>query len=145
MDTLYVAERTAVFHTSSSKTQDQFRKEYESLPSALLGPLEAASSQVQPSRTLSLPYPIHVVSSKELNAIFGNNTEKGWAEFHRRYPNAGTYFAFSPIVYSADATDAVFWVEWYCGSLCAGGEAVWVARDSQRRWQFRRKVLFWIS
>jgi hypothetical protein len=144
-DTLYVAERTAVFHTSSLITREDFRRRYDGFPSALAGPLEAASSPPRPTETLSLPYPIHVVSSKELNALFGNDPQKGWEGFHRRYPRARSYFAFSPIVYSTNGADALFWYEWYCGSLCAGGEAVWVSRDSQGRWQFRQKVLFWIS
>jgi hypothetical protein len=144
-DTLYVAERTAVFHTSSLITREEFRRRYEGFPSALSGPLEAASSPARRVETLSLPYPIHVVSSKDLNAMFGNDPNKGWEEFHRRYPRARSYFAFSPVVYSTNGSDALFWYEWYCGSLCAGGEVVWVSRDSQGRWQFRQKVLFWIS
>ena len=145
MDTLYVAERTAVFHAPTSITQGQFSREYEGLPSTLLVPLERASSLARPSQTLNLPYPIRVISSEELKATFAKDPTKGWVEFHHRYPNVRSYFAFSPIVYSADGADALFWAEWYCGSLCAGGEAVWVARDAQGRWQFLRKVLFWIS
>lgn len=144
-DTLYVTERTAVFHTSSLITREDFRRRNERFPSGLAGALEAASSPPQPIETLSLPYPIHVVSSKELSAMFANGPNKGWEEFHRRYPHAHSYFAFSPVVYSPNGSDALFWYEWYCGSLCAGGEAVWVSRDPQGRWQFRQKVLFWIS
>jgi hypothetical protein len=144
-DTLYVAEQTAVFHTSSLITREEFRRRYEGFPSALAGPLEEASTPARPIESLSLPYPIQVVSSKELNAMFGNDPNKGWEEFHRRYPRARSYFAFSPVVYSPNGSDALFWYEWYCGSLCAGGEAVWVSRDPQGRWQFRQKVLFWIS
>lgn len=127
-DTLYVAERTAVFHAPSSITEGQFRRDYEGLPSTLLAALARASSAAQPSRTLNLPLPARVLTSEELEA-----------------KTVRSYFAFSPIVYSADGREALFWAEWYCGSLCAGGEAVSVARDAQGRWQFRRKVLFWIS
>ena len=116
----------------------------------------SASGRQWPTQTLRLPAPTHVLSARELTEIFSGNppeipgvrelrVDRNWNEFYRRYPRAKGYQAFSPIGYSSNGSEALFYHEHSCGSLCGAGTVVWVTRDSNGDWKVRKTINLWIS
>jgi hypothetical protein len=117
----------------------------EGVPRELASSLAQASAQKRLTRALRLPAPTRLLSAVELKEISPGNPSEYWNEFHRRYPRAKGYQAFSPIGYSTNGSEALFYHEYYCGGLCGGGNVVWVARDPNGQWKVRKTMNLWIS
>jgi hypothetical protein len=143
-DTLYVTERSIAFHMRRPDLPSAL-DDADSLPSSLLADLEAASTQIRPTRALPLPYPTHILSDEEVKAIFQSDPVKGWNEFYRRFPTTRAYISFSPVVYTADRRHALFYLEYFCGSLCGEGLAVFVRRADTGKWTLHKPISIWIS
>lgn len=150
-DTLYVAESTLVFDALGAREPDPEHSQMlgllkrEGVPTELASSLSQASAQKRLTRALRLPPPTRLLSAAELKEISPGNPSEYWNEFHRRYPRAGSYHAFSPIGYNSNGSEALFYHEYYCGSLCAGGTVVWVSRGPNGEWKLRKTVELWIS
>ena len=161
-ETLYVAESTLVFDALGTHEPDPEHSEMlgllkrEGVPRELAASLSQASGRQRPTQALRLPAPTHVLSAAELTEIFSGNppeipgvrelrVDRNWNEFYRRYPRAKGYQAFSPIGYSSNGSEALFYHERSCGSLCGAGTVVWVTRDSNGHWKVRKNINLWIS
>jgi hypothetical protein len=150
-DTVYVKDSSLTFDAFSPEGAGPDREllnsrlTSEGVPNELASSLARASKVKQPSRTLSLPEPVHFLEASEMKEIFSQNPRTGWDEFYRRYPRAKGYQAFSPIGYSVDRTSALFYHEQGCGGLCGTGELVWVARSPDGQWKVKKQIGLWIS
>jgi hypothetical protein len=149
-ETVYVADSSLTFDAFATgpgiETAGALQRlESEGVPNELASSLARASSQKRPTSALSLPQPVHILKASELKEIFSQNLVVGWADFYRRYPSAKGYQAFSPIGYSADRTNALFYHEHACGGLCGSGELVWVSRAPDGQWKVHKRLGLWIS
>jgi len=52
---------------------------------------------------------------------------------------------FSPIAYSRDGREAMFYYRMVCGSLCGEQTIVWETKDGKGRWQIKRTAILFIS
>jgi hypothetical protein len=48
---------------------------------------------------------------------------------------------FSPIVYSADGNNAMFFYSEYCGHTCGENTVVWARKGSAGKWEVRRTAI----
>lgn len=161
-ETLYVAKSTLVFDALGTREPDPDHSQMlvllkrEGVRTELAASLSQASKQQRLAQALRLPAPTHVLSAEELTEIFSGNppetpgvtqllVDRNWKEFYRRYPRAKGYEAFSPIGYSMNGSEALFYHEHSCGSLCGAGTVVWVTRDSNGNWKVRKTINLWIS
>jgi len=161
-ETLYVAKSTLVFDALGTGEPDPEHSQMfvllkrEGDPTELAASLSQASKHQRLAQALRLPAPTHVLSAAELTEIFSANppeipgvrqlrVDRNWNEFYRRYPLAKGYEAFSPIGYSSNGSEALFYHEHSCGSLCGDGTVVWVTRDSNGNWKVRKTINLWMS
>lgn len=88
--------------------------------------------------------PVHVVSERELDSLFGQGTcTSQWERFFARYPGAKALVGVSH-VYFRSRDEAMVYVEKRTG--CAHGVAtilVLEARDG--RWKVKKHVVAWMS
>jgi len=151
LDTLYLAESTLVFDALGTREPDPEHSQMlgllkrEGVSTELASSLSQASAQKRVTHALRLPAPAHILPAVELREIPSRDPREYWNEFYRRYPRARGYQAFSPIGYSTDGSDALFYYEHYCGSLCGSGKLVWVSRGPNGQWKLRKTVELWIS
>jgi hypothetical protein len=143
-DTVLIAASTIKFRVPTN-ARATWQQQFDSIPPDLARQLEVASQNQQPSTALALPRPIRVLSGSEILEIFKSGTGEGWTEFYRRYPRQRKSLRLTPVVFTSDSLDALVYYEYYCGSLCAGGDAVWLKRDKTQRWKIRKVVGFWVS
>ena len=143
-DTLVVAESTFTFKVPQGSVPS-WRAAFDEIPAALPAALETRSRDKRTSAGLPLPRPIRIVTDAALREIFAPGVGDGWKEFNRRYPRQRTYYQFSPVAFSTDSLDALVYYEYRCGGRCGGGNAVWLTRRDNVRWQVRKIVTFWIS
>lgn len=53
---------------------------------------------------------------------------------------------FTPVAFNADSTSAYLYYEFFCGSLCGGGQGLWLTRShADRGWRVRYVAPYWIS
>ena len=148
-ETLYVAESTLVLDALGTNEPDPEHSQMlgllkrEGVPRELAARLSQASAGKRLTQAISLPARTHVLSAAELTEIF--SVDRNWNEFYGRYPRAKGYHAFSPIGYSNSGSEALFYHEHSCGSLCGAGTVVWVTRDSNGHWKVRKTINLWIS
>ena len=135
-DTILVADSSLVF-AFAYEPGSAWRLAFDSLPAGLAQNLERLSSRKRSSRELEVTRPMLVPSKIE---------PFSWPEFYRRYPKQRKLFAFSPIAFTADSTNALFSYQYLCGSRCGAGNALWVARSSRDTlWRVRRVFPLWKS
>lgn len=143
--TLLVRDSTLGFRAPDSRAVPSFRQRWDSIPHELGPTLDSISRQRRPTRDLSLPGRLVVLRAAELKAIFAAGPDDGWNEFHRRWPAQRRYYGFSPVAYSKNGGEALVYMEYYCGPLCASGDAYWLSRDADGRWRLRQRIQFWVS
>lgn len=144
-DTLLLAESTLVFQAAHIPASNR-RVPFDTVPAALRTKLAVVSRERRSSTTLPIIAPLRIVSDGELRTIFRGGPMDGWAEFYRRYPKQRAWYAFSPIAFSADSSQAYVYYEYHCGGLCGGGTGLWFIRArGDSIWSLRLRAPYWIS
>jgi hypothetical protein len=142
-DTLVVWDSTLSFRPPENPTNPSWIAQYDSLPRELVVELARISAQRASAARLELPRPVRLLSATEHRQIFREGP-RGWPEFHRRFPSARAYFAFTPVVFGPGGRDALVYFEYHCGGLCGGGNLVWL-QSAEQSWRVRQRVEFWVS
>jgi hypothetical protein len=65
------------------------------------------------------------------------------ADFHERFAHNMGYVALSGVGFSENRTEAVFYIDHFCG-LCGGGRYVWMEKVGGS-WKVRAEHYTWIS
>jgi hypothetical protein len=152
--------KVVIFNTTSGdphlQWQDNGRpvpwqKEAESLreeESALQKTATDAFGKANAEQVL-LRQPLHcavecvVVDSAQLEAIF----RKGggdWPAFYKQFPGSTGLLTFSRVGFSADGTQALFYVSGNCGGLCGAGYYVVMERHNEH-WMIKKEINVWVS
>lgn len=143
-DTVVARDSTLVFRVPTGGVPE-WRQEFDSIPAPLTEALAAVSAKLVPTASLPLLNPVRTLSTDERRALFREGPRAGWEEFRRRFPSARLYFALTPVAFSADSAQALVYYDYHCGSLCGGGNAVWLTREPVGEWVVRKTVMFWVS
>ena len=136
-DTIFVAEQSIVFQGISAH--------YDSVAPGLAASLVAASAPARASESLHLPPPIVIISPKtpqslRERALNGTPTQQQSAAQGTR-----GVWSFSPVVYSRDGKDAMFYYSLACGQMCGEQTIVWARKDAKGVWGIRRTAILVIS
>ena len=132
-DTIYVEERSAVFHGASPS--------YDSVAPGLAQALQKASTPQRPTASLKLPPPIHILSDSAVKRISDADLLGTLGIVKGRAQGALGLWAFSPVVYSANGMDAMFYYSEYCGHTCGENTLAWLRKDSDGKWAVRRTAI----
>lgn len=132
-------DSTLVFRVPTGGVPE-WSQQFDSIPAPLTEALAAASARRVSTASLPLPNRARTLSNDEQRELFREGSRAGWEEFRRRFPNARLYFALTPVLFSADSTQALVDYEYHCESLCGGAmryglpasppESGWCARSS---------------
>jgi len=132
-DTIYVEELSAVFHGASPH--------YDSVAPGLAQALQKASALRLPTASLHLPPPIRILPDSAAKRIGNADLLRTLGAVKGRAHGPFGLWAFSPIVYSADGTDAMFYYSEYCGHTCGENTLVWAGKDPDGKWAVRRTAI----
>ena len=85
------------------------------------------------------------ISDEEMSHIFsGDNLDKSWKSFKKRYPRSRGYGGFSRVGFNPDKSEALLFSEISCGSLCGSGSYVYLVRKNAE-WTIVKQIQVWIS
>jgi hypothetical protein len=110
----------------------------------------------QSSKMTRLSFLLNSVFPRELSkdchlpsgarAVFANPSDLGTKEgdFEAKFPNNFGYFVVSHIGMNVDKTEALFYVDHFCGGLCGGGGYV-LMRKTNGVWQVVDHHNVWMS
>jgi hypothetical protein len=132
-DTIYVEQLSAVFHGASPH--------YDSVAPGLAQALQKASALRRPTTSLHLPPPIRILPDSAVKRIGNADLLGTLGAVKGRAQGPLGLWAFSPIVYSGDGTDAMFYYSEYCGQTCGENTLVWLRKDSDGKWAVRRTAI----
>lgn len=107
-------------------------------PLELLESLASLSRTRIPIHRLPLPRPVIAVPAAEWRAMFRDNPNAGWAEFHHRYPGARYRIVLSPAAFDAPRGQAAVFVRRGCGPRCGMEALIWLVRDAKAGWEVKR-------
>jgi hypothetical protein len=92
-------------------------------------------------RSFGSPIEYELVDSNQLESIF----KKGdWPAFYKQYSGASGILTWSRVGFSAEGTQALFYVSHRCGGLCGGGRYILMEKQA-RRWVIGTEIVVWVS
>ena len=94
-------------------------------------------------RSLHPSIDYELVSSAQLEPIFCKHCGF-WPAYYRRFPGSPGILTFSRVGFSADGTQALFYLSNHCGDLCGTGLYV-VMEKHGGRWTIEKEIEMWIS
>jgi hypothetical protein len=104
---------------------------------------KANAEQVLLGQPLHCTVECVVVDSAQLEAIFrkgGGN----WPAFYKQFPGSTGLLTFSRVGFSADGTQALFYVSGNCGGFCGAGYYVVIERHNEH-WMIKKEINVWVS
>ena len=132
-DTLYVEDESLVFQSMSAH--------YDSVAPDLGAELIKVSSPPRSARTLHLPPPIHWITATQPDSVKDRAMKATGVQSSSRGQGTRGIWRFSPIAYSKDGHDALFYYAVICGSLCGEQTLVWAKKDAAGKWDVRRTAI----
>jgi hypothetical protein len=104
---------------------------------------EVNAQQASLRRSFHYPIDYELVDSTQLDSIFNKNGGS-WSAYYKRFPGSQGVLALSRVGFSADGTQALFYLSNRCGGLCGGGRYV-VMEKLNDRWMIGKEVEKWVS
>jgi hypothetical protein len=117
------------------------------IDSAAISDYQARNQQPHSLKLLTgagLRVPVVLVTSESLRVLPGDDPEKYWDRFYRRFPHSDGSISLSAIGYNAKGDAALLMVSHGCGALCGSGSIVVVRRDDGR-WHVVSNTNLWMS
>ncbi|MGI9054532.1 MAG: hypothetical protein ACR2F2_01885 [Pyrinomonadaceae bacterium] len=84
-----------------------------------------------------------LVTKTDVSDIF-KNSKDGWKDFNVKYPKSGGFERFSRIGFSPDKKQAVIFLSYSCGWLCASGDFYFFVKE-EGEWIEKVKQNVWVS
>jgi hypothetical protein len=142
-----VVQEAAIPMQTLAGSAPEWLKAFDDVPMAL----RIAVGHLNPTKPRTFdrslfPAGTRLAPEQAIRANFvGHGIEDGWALFRRQYGTDG-WVAFSEVLYTAEATDALVYYEGRCGGLCGEGGYIWLHRaPDQSSWSIRKKIISWVS
>jgi hypothetical protein len=102
---------------------------------------EVNKQQASVRRSFHPAFDYELVNSIQLDSIFKNGD---WPAYYQRFPGSPGILTFSRVGFSADGTQALFYLNNRCGGLCGTGRYV-VMEKRNRRWMVETEIEMWVS
>jgi len=77
-------------------------------------------------------------------AVFVNPSDLGTSDFEARFPNSFGFFVVSHVGLNLNKTEALLYVDHFCGGLCGGGDYV-LMRKVNGVWHIVERHMTWVS
>jgi len=126
------------------KTAKSLREKAPSLQQTTVDGFRRANArQAFLSRTFRFAIEYEIVDEARLAPIFKRNGG-GWPAYYKQYPGSQGIATLSRVGFSADATQALFYISNRCGGLCGSG---WYVLMEKRdgRWLMSKEIEMWVS
>ena len=101
------------------------------------------SQQACIRRSFHIQVNYELIDSTRLDNIFKNNG-RGWMTYYKQFPNSQGILTFSRVSFSADGTQALFYLSNRCGGLCGCGRYV-VMEKRNGHWMIGKEIEMWVS
>jgi hypothetical protein len=102
---------------------------------------EVNKQQASVRRSFHPAFDYELVDSIQLDSIFKNGD---WPAYYKRFPGSPGILTFSRVGFSADGTQALFYLNNRCGALCGTGRYV-VMEKRNGRWIVEKEIEMWVS
>jgi hypothetical protein len=102
---------------------------------------EVNKQQVSVQHSFHFSFDYELVDAIQLDLIFKNGD---WPAYYKRFPGSPGILTFSRVGFSADGTQALFFLTNKCGGLCGTGMYV-VMEKRNGRWMVEKEIEAWIS
>lgn len=132
-DTVFADERSIVFQGISPH--------YDSVAPGLAATLVKVSAPPRTTASLHLPPPIVVISASTPQALRERAINGPPGERPGAAQGVRGVWRVSPIAYSADSKDAMFYYRVVCGLRCGEEAIVWARKDAKGRWDIRHTAI----
>ena len=137
LDTLHVEEMSKIFV--------KLPAHYDTTAPGLNAALAKLSKMQRPSTTLHLPPPIQVIPHNLAVRLNGSDLLGELGAVPGRPQGTSGLWSFTPVVYSADGTDAMFSYLESCGRHCGEDVTVWARKNAAGKWEIRRTAIIEIE
>lgn len=77
-------------------------------------------------------------------AVFVNRSDLGTSDFEARFPNNFGFFVVSHVGLNLNKTEALLYIDHFCGGLCGGGDYV-LMRKVNGVWHIVERHMTWVS
>lgn len=146
---LVINDQTSVDEVTDHSPEEVFKMYKEALTPTLSAALRDYKSKNEQPRHLTksfdLKFDYALVSKEEFGGFFkGKNLREDWDSFYRKYPNSPGYISLSRVGFSPDMTQAVVYMEYTCGGLCADGSYA-ILYQENGEWKEVKRIHFWAS
>jgi hypothetical protein len=136
-DTLHVEEMSKIFV--------KLPAHYDTTAPGLNAALAKISKEQRPSTDLHLPSPIQVIPHNMAVRLAGSDLLGELGAVPGRPQGTTGLWSFTPVVYSADGTDAMFSYLEICGRNCGEDVVVWLRKNAASKWEVRRTAILTIE
>lgn len=136
-DTLHVQELSKIFV--------RLPPHYDSTAPGLNAALANLSKIQVPSTSLHLPAPVRVIPGSIAIALANADVLGALGSVEGKPQGISGLWAFTPVAYSADKTDAMFSYSELCGRKCGEDVVVWLRKNAASKWEVRRTAIITIE
>lgn len=141
-DTILIVDSTIVYDVDRMGARAMGPHRRDSVPDGLRERLGQVSRRPQPSRLLPIRHPVRVLQWN----VPGSHPRAADPSMSALLPRRLHVYRFTPVAFNADSTGAYIYYEFFCGSLCGGGEGLWLTRSrGDPHWRVRYVAPYWIS
>lgn len=132
-DTIFAQEESIVFQGISPH--------YDSVAPGLAARLMRVSAPPRATTSLHLPPPIVIISATTLEAMRERAINGAPGQGPGVAQGVRGVWRVSPIAYSPDGKDAMFYYRVVCGLRCGEEAIVWARKDEKGRWFLRHTAI----
>jgi len=136
-DTIFAEEHSIVFQGISPH--------YDSITPGLAATLIEGSAPPRKTSSLHLPPPLVIFSAATPQTVREGAMYGAPGPGPKSAQGIKGVWQFSPIAYSRDGREAMFYYRMVCGSLCGEETIVWVTKKPNRGWEIKRTAILVIS
>lgn len=86
-----------------------------------------------------------LIENDDLKSIYkGENPKNFWEAFYQKYPESGGYVSFSQVGFDIEKKHSFVYMQFYCGSLCGGGNYILLEKENGK-WKETKRAMLWAS
>jgi hypothetical protein len=144
---LMVLKDRALAMPGLRKSAPEWLKEFDRVPVELRrGASDPSPAGLHPYEASLFPPGTRLVPSSAVEAVFREpRVEENWAQFRQLFRATG-WLAFSGVLVTRDALNAVVYFESRCGGVCGEGGYFWLRRrTAESPWTVAKRIVSWMS
>lgn len=130
-DTLLLAAESPAYHDLPA--DNYLRRGKAVVPPPLPARLSALSEGGTPIAVEAFPAPVRTLPSARAQRLATEGL------------GGRMVLAVTPVAFADDSAQALVYFELWCGSVCGGGQELWLVRAPDGRWRLRQAMMHWVS